>query len=196
MESTSVINNVNNTAESITEVTSGKDNFTGNINRKNPAVENLIARVGSGLYQYLKSNSFPEESGFLVISPNQHYYYDEEDLKNIRSLLNLNKLNNIKHLDRFLHNLFRVLPAGANFIGCFHDSKKLNGNNKYLFYQPSVLLNKFRNFLDSRTDHYINRDEVFGLLKLNGFKVLNMNEINGVTYFYSRMVAERVDLRA
>lgn len=196
MESTSVTNNVNNTAESIAEVTSAKDNFTGNINRMNPAVANLIARVGSDLYQYLKSNSFPEESGFLVISPNQHYYYDEEDLKNIRSLLNLNKLNNIKHLDRFLHNLFRVLPAGANFVGCFHDSKKLIGNNKYLFYQPSMLLNKFRNFLDSRTDHYINRDEVFGLLKLNGFKVLNMTEINGVTYFYSQMIAERVELRA
>lgn len=196
MESTSVTNNINNTAESIAEVTSDKDNFTGNINKMNPAVENLIARVGSDLYQYLKSNSFPEESDFLVISPNQHYYYDEEDLKNIRSLLNLNKLNNIKHLDRFLHNLFRVLPAGANFVGCFHDSKKLNGNNKYPFYQPSVLLSKFRKFLDSRTDHYINRDEVFGLLKLNGFKVLNMTEINGVTYFYSQMIAERVELRA
>lgn len=196
MENVSVINNGTNTAENIAEVTSGKDNFTGKINSMNPAVANLIAKVGTDLYQYLKSNSFPEESGFLLISPNQHYYYDEEDLKNIRSLLNLNKLNNIKHLDRFLHNLFRVLPAGANFIGCFHDSKKLNGNNKYPFYQPSVLLNKFRNFLDSRTDHYINRDEVFGLLKLNGFKVLNMTEIDGVTYFYAQMVAERVELRA
>ena len=147
MEKISVINNAGNTPESLVKVTSDRNNITGNINRINPAVENLINKVGADLYQYLKSNSFPEESGFLVISPNQHYYYDEEDLKNIRSLLNLNKLNNIKHLDRFMHNLFRVLPAGANFIGCFHDSKKLNGNTKYPFYQPSVLLNKFRNFL-------------------------------------------------
>ncbi len=196
MENISVINNGNNSAESIAEVFSGNGNISGNNNTMNPMVADLIAKVGSDLYQYLKNNGFPEDSGFLLISPNQHYYYDEEDLKNIRSLLNLNKLNNIRHLDRFLHNLFRILPAGANFIGCFHDSKKLNGNNKYPLYQPSVLLNKIRNFLDSRTDHYINRDEVFALLKLNGFKVLNMTEINGVTYFYSQMIAERVELRA
>jgi len=196
MENIPVLNNGYNSAETVTEVTSNKDKVSGKSNSINHAAQNLIAMVGTDLYQYLKSNSFPEESDFIVISPTKHYYYDENDLKNIRSLVNLNKLNNIKHLDKFLHILFRVLPAGANFIGCFSDSKKLNGSNKYPFYQPSVLLNKFKNFLDSRTDHYINRDEVFGLLKLNGFKVLNMTEINGITYFYSQMVAERVELRA
>lgn len=196
MENISVLNNGHISAETVTEVVSNKDKLASKISSADPGAQNLIAMLGTDLYQYLKNNSFPEESGFIVISPNQHYYYDENDLKHIRSLVNLNKLNNIKHLDKFLHILFRVLPAGANYIGCFSDSKKLNGRNKYPFYQPSVLLNKFKNFLDSRTDHYINRDEVFGLLKLNGFKVLNMTEINGITYFYSQMAAERIELRA
>jgi hypothetical protein len=58
------------------------------------------------------------------------------------------------------------------------------------------LLNRFRNFLDSKTDHYINRDEAFELLSLNGFKVINMTEINGLTYFYAQTRGENAELRA
>lgn len=196
MENISVLKSPLDLIDNVGVAAPARKKASGDNTSLNPAIANLISGIGGNLYQYLKSNDFPEESDFILIAPNQHYYYDESDMKNIRSLINLKKLNNIKHLEKFLHNLYRVLPPGANFIGCFSDSRKLNRNRKVHFYQPSVLLNRFRNFLDSRTDHYINRDEVFGLLSVNGFKVMNMTEINGLTYFYSQTGAEQVGLRA
>ncbi|MGI6338848.1 MAG: hypothetical protein ACOXZV_05645 [Bacteroidales bacterium] len=195
MENVSAINRPLDLLNNIAETAPVRQKASG-VSNLSPALANLIAKTGGNFYNYIKSNGFPEDSEFIVISPNQHYYYDESDMRSVKSLINLNKLNNIKHLDKFLHNLYKVMQPGSNFIGCFSDSKKLSRNHKIYFYQPSVLLNRFRNFLDSKTDHYINRDEAFELLSLNGFKVINMTEINGLTYFYAQTRGENAELRA
>ncbi len=197
MENVSVINRPLDLTETFAETTPVRQKVSGDSSALSPAISNLIAGIGGNLYQYLNSNGFPEDSDFIVISPNQHYYYDESDMRNIRSLIHLKKLNNIKHINKFLHNLNRVLPPNANFIGCFSDSRKLkNRKHKIHFYRPSILLDILKNFLDSKTDHYINRDQVFELLSLNGFKVMNMTEINGLTFFYSQTGGDQLELRA
>jgi len=156
----------------------------------NPAIKTLIAEGGLSFYRYLKSINLSRESEILVLPSNHHYFYDGKELSDIRILVNLKKLNLIKHLDMFLNTLVRILPPNTNFVGCFSDSKTLN-NNGFSFYHPTRLLNRLANFLDSRTDQVMDKNDVSELLRKNGFETIDMKEMNGLTYFYSQKVNDK-----
>jgi hypothetical protein len=50
--------------------------------------------------------------------------------------------------------------------------------------------------MDSKTDHIIDKKDVSELLKKSGFKVVDMTEINGLTFFYSQNVRQPVEIKA
>jgi hypothetical protein len=110
-----------------------------------------------------------------------HYYYDYEELREVKTLINLKKINLIKHLDDFLHTLCYGLSPKANFIGCFSDRKTQKGVSLI-----SRLYKKFINFLDSRIEVDIDSKDFSKLLESYGFKIIDMTEINGLTYFRSQ----------
>ena len=139
------------------------DNYDINFQRKrvsfrstgfNPAIVNMVAEAGINFYSYLKNIGLSKEPDLMILSSKHHYYCDGEELKSVKTLINLKKLNLIKHLDMFLFTLIRILPQDANFIGCFSDSKALKGS-AFPFYKPLRLFNRFINFLDSSSDHNI-----------------------------------------
>ena len=182
MENTSVFNNNYSMNDNINETNFNGEKISYGRTSFSPAIGNMIAEGGENFFNYLKSHGLTKDPNLMVLSSNHHYYYDYTDLQNVRTLINLKKLNLIKHLDKFLHTLFRILPPNANFIGCFSDSKTQKGIG-FPFYQPSRVLNKFINFLDSRTDRNMDKHDVSKLLKTHGFKIVDMTEINGQTYF-------------
>ena len=178
----------------------GNDNINLNKERTSfgrtgfsPAIINMVAEAGINFYSYLKNIGLSKEPDLMILSSKHHYYCNEKELKSVRTLINLKKLNLIKHLDMFLFTLVRILPQNANFIGCFSDSKALKGN-EFHFYQPSGLFNRFINFLDSSTDHNMDKNEVSEILKRNGFKIVDMTEMNGLTYFYSQKISGQIEL--
>jgi hypothetical protein len=146
----------------------------------------LTAEGGKNFFRYLKSFNLFKEPELLILSPNIHFYYDENDLKGVKTFLILKKLNLIKDLDTFLHTVFNILPENVNFVGCFSDSKSIDGNG-FL----SGLSTRFNNFLDSKTDHNMDKKDVSDLLEKHGFKIIDMTEINGLTFFYSQTVAQK-----
>ena len=175
-----------------------------NLNRKrtsygsagfSPAIVNMVSEAGETFFRYLKKIGLSKEPDLIVLSSKHHYFYDENELKSVSTLINLKKLNLIKHLDAFLFTLIRILPQNANFIGCFSDIKALNGNTIH-FYEPLRLFNRFINFLESKTDNNMDRNKVLEILERNGFKIVDMTEMNGLTYFYSQKTSEQVELIA
>ncbi len=102
----------------------------------------------------------------LILSPSNHYYYEENDFKNVRTIVNLIKLNTINNLDTFFTTLIRVLPPNINFVGCFSDSKPFIGN-RFL----SDLSTRVNNLLDLRTDRLMDKKDVSKLLGRYGFRV-------------------------
>ena len=148
----------------------------------NPVRDKLVFEGGESFVNYLERRGFMNDSDLLVLSSKHHFYYDNKDLEGVSVLVNIRKLNHIKHLDSFLHVIFRVLPSDARFIGCFSDNRnhKINGSP---FYRPRMFYKKFIDFLDSRTDKSMSRNEVEEILDSHGFKVVDMTEINGLTYF-------------
>ena len=151
----------------------------------NPVHDNLILEGGENFLEYLKWLELAHEPNLLVLSSRHHFFYDQNDLKGVKVLVNLKKLNLIKHLDSYLHILFRVLPPEANFIGCFSDSRNHRRNGSP-FFRTSMFYKKFLDFLDYRTNRNMNRNEVVELLDSHGFGIIDMTEINGMTYFNTR----------
>jgi hypothetical protein len=153
----------------------------------NPSIFILIADVGLNFFRFLKSLGMSGEPNLVVLSSKDNYSCNEHELKDARIIINLKKLNLIKHLDLFLNSLVRILPPDTRFIGYFSDEKAIGGSG----FNPVSLwcfLNRLINLFGSGRNHIMNRNEVMELLEKNGFKTLNMKEMNGFTYFISQNV--------
>jgi hypothetical protein len=73
------------------------------------------------------------------------------------------------------------LPPNVNFVGCFSDNKTLKWNGLV-----SNLSNKINNILDSKTDHFLDKEDVSELLEKYGFKIIDMTEMDVLILFYSQ----------
>ena len=143
----------------------------------------LTAEGGKNFFLYLKYFNLLKEPDLLIISPNIHFYYEENDFTSVRTLILLKKLNLIKDLSTFMYIISHILPDNVNFIGCFFDSKMYNENG-YL----SGLLTRFNNLLNFRIYHNMHKRDVSELLEKCGFKIVDMTEMHGLTFFYSQNV--------
>ena len=152
-----------------------------------PSIFVLIAEVGLNFFRFLKSLGMSGERNLVVLSSKDSYSCNEDELKDVRVLINLKKLNLIKHLDLFLNSLVRTLPPDTRFIGYFSDEKDIERDG-FIPFNLWRFLNRLYNFFSSGTNHLMNRNEVRELLEKNGFKTLNMKKMNGFTYFISQNV--------
>ena len=160
--------------------------------RISPVLENIRSEAGIGLIQYLHFLKLEKEPNLMALSSIHHYFYDSDDLKNIKTLINLKKLNNIKSLGSFLQNVVRILPQEAIFIGYFRND---TGNRSvFSFYQTTKFFNGVVNYFDSRTDRSLTKDDVSRLLEEHKLKVVDITDINGMTYFCSRNYSQSPEI--
>lgn len=154
------------------------------ISRINPVLENIRSEAGTDFIQYLHYLQLEKEPNLMALSSIHHYYYDFNDLRSIKTLVNLKKLNNIKSLGNFLQTIVRILPQEAIFIGYF---KNDTGNRSvFSHYQFTKLFNGLVNYFDSKTEISLTKNDVSKLLEENKLKVFDITDINGMTYFCSR----------
>jgi hypothetical protein len=153
--------------------------------------------------KYIEILGLEKESNLVVLSSLHHYYYDAEEMVNVKTVVNIKELNQIKQIKDFLHSIFHIIPSGSNFIGCFVNNKKqsgfaLNTNSSDFYYKrnsdaiengiasSSPFLNMIYNMIDSKTNKYMSERSVTLLLEEHGFKVLDMTELDGLTYFCAK----------
>ena len=111
--------------------TTGGEKRTARVTGFGGSVATLISEGGVNFFRYLKKRGMSGAAGLIVLSSKKHYYYDENDLKRVRVLVNLRRLNVIKHLDMFLNTLVRILPPETSFIGYFSDHKSARESGSY-----------------------------------------------------------------
>ncbi len=160
----------------------GKNTTLMDENQNNPVFDSLAAEGGENFFHYINWLGLAKDPNLMVLSSVHHYYYDFNDLKGVKTLINLKQLNQINHIDSFLNNVFRVLPEKANFVGCFKDNK-INSGIAVPFYQSFKFLNGLINLIDSKTDKFMTRRDVIKLLENHSFRIVDMTEISRVTYF-------------
>jgi hypothetical protein len=168
----------------------------------NEAVDILITEGGEDFYNYLKRIGLAKDPGLIVLSSQHNYYYDSEEMDSMKTVVNLTEFNRIKQIKSLLHSHLHFLPKGCNFIGCFENNKKVErytlsdrsgdrekkGNfdlcelgilSRYPF------INMLYSMMDSKTNAYMSEESVILMLGIHGFKVMDMTEFKGLTYFHS-----------
>jgi hypothetical protein len=168
--------------------------------KSNPVLRTLKNEEGENFANYIDQLGLAIDPNLVVLSSLHHYYYDAEEMTNVKTVVNLKELNQIKQLKDFLHSIYHILPSGCSLIGCFINNKKqsgfiLNTNPTDTYYKrnsdaiengiasSSPFLNMIFNVIDSKTNKYMSDRSVSMLLREHGFKVLDMTEYDGLTYF-------------
>ncbi len=147
---------------------------------------------GKNFFRYLKTFNLAKDPDLLILPAINHYYFDEKELKNVRTLVNLKNLNQIKELNSFLYTLIHILPENANFLGYF-SYNKFSFTGDGLFTGLSTRINKF---LDLKTDHNLDKKEFSDRLQKFGFRIIDMTEMNGLVYFYAQKASNTSRLSA
>lgn len=169
----------------------------------NEAIDRLITEGGESFYNYVDWIGLAKDPNLIVLSSKYNYYYDSEEFNHVKTVINLKEFNRIKQIKGLLHSHLDQLPGGCNFIGCFVNNRKVDryslpgssySSDKTAGYDPVELglvsrfqfLNRLYNFMDLKTNSYMSEKSVSLLLSVHGFKVIDMTELNGLTFFHSR----------
>ena len=162
--------------------------------------EKLLSEGNEDFYSYLDWIGLSKYPDLLVLSASHHYYYDAEDMKGIKAVVNLKTINEIKQVKAFLNNIYDIIPERTYFLGYFRDSnyngsdlKKGNQVKKQQAIMAEAVengisssfpfLNMMYNILDQKTNRNMSKTYMRLLLKEAGFRVLDITELNGLTYF-------------
>jgi hypothetical protein len=178
MENISILEKRRTSNESKSRINSNDRQKVSKVSKKNEVTDKLAVEIDDNFLNYLNWHGLANEDKLLILSSRLHYYYDYEELKDVTTLINLKKLNLVKHLDDFLKSLYDGLSPKTNFVGCFADRNSQKGISK-----TSRLYKRFLNFLDSKIDVEIDSEDFSRVLESHGFKVIDMTVINGLTYF-------------
>jgi hypothetical protein len=178
--------------------------FTYDKNGRTRVFDNLVEEGCEHFFPYLDCVGLAKASDIVFLSSSHHFFYEEDELKDVKTVVNLKPLNNVKNIRSLLHSIYCLLPQKSNFVGCFVNNKKQNlfsdkkSNGNADSYENTIesripILNRMLNFIDQKTNRYLSPRMVSVILEESGLKVLDMTEINGLTYFYaskSRQSAE------
>ena len=145
---------------------------------------------------YIGWLGFINDPNMIILSSKHHFYYDPEELRNVNTIINLKELNQIKQIRNFLDTVSQSMQRNSNFIGYFTDNKqyinsKSNVNSSVLKAKDLLSANPFLsvafNLINSRINKYMSKKNVRLLLVENRFKVLDMTDLNGFTYFHAQV---------
>lgn len=167
--------------------------------------EELSETAREDLISFLVQRGLTTGSQMLVIPSTHHFFYDAEDLKGVKTVINLKQLNHIRDMKGFLKTIAELLPQRSNFVGCFTDNKARSGfsdkyNNIPGYHTDKAdafengiesripFINRMYSLMDLRTNRYLTKRIVTSLLVGFGFRVEGMTELNGMTYFYTRKI--------
>jgi hypothetical protein len=177
-----------------------------NANRErklNILFEELTDEVREDLITYLNRMGLAGEAQILVIPSTRHYFYDAEDLRGIKTVINLKQLNHVREIREFLRKISEMLPYNSSFVGCFIDNKSQTGfSDKYSnlpkqlsekaeAYENGIesripFINRMYSFIDAKTNRYLTKKTVSHLLEECSLQLVGMTELNGLTYFCTR----------
>jgi hypothetical protein len=192
-------------------LTARKDNNVSDHSRSaySATQYNIIVRrqhenIPGNFSDYLGKLHMSKDRNLIVLSTN-HYYYEAEDLKRLKVLVNVKQLNDIKDIRDFLFSISSVMPAKSYFIGCFFDNKKRNnffsdphkpGREIAGQFDPAEngissripFLNMIYSLVDFKTNRYMTKTTFNLHLEEAAFKLQDITEIEELTYFCAQKV--------
>lgn len=172
----------------------------------NPLYNDLMNEAGEDFVRYLESFNLLESRNFILLSSKRHYLYGPEELRLVKTVINLKPINQIEQINYTLRTMNRVLPMKGSFVGCFVDYKTIKNSvlqinsskiaylllmmhwidNRFISQIP--LINKVQYIMNPKKMKSLTSLETQRLLVNNGFSVKDITEISGITYFISQKI--------
>lgn len=161
--------------------------------------ELIEQKFGKEVYQFIDENiNDLDHNGIILSTTNQ---FNIDNLNNLKYIVNLSLINNIRYINKFLIAVNTKLNINGVFIGCaetFTSRRKRKKINKipiigqiYLFLEfiflrvfPKIwLLKKIFFFITRGKNRLLSKAEILGRLVSSGFEIINYKTINGKLYF-------------
>lgn len=141
-------------------------------------IAKLNSKGGRNFFNYLRAIDLIYEPDILVLPSENHFYYDQSEIKNATTIIFQKKLNLVEDLENYLPELNKVLTSGTNFIGYFSDTD--TDEDSFL----SRLVRKgLTKMINTGPEIILGSKDVVRILEMNGFSIPDMRRIRGLTYF-------------
>jgi hypothetical protein len=171
----------------------------------NEAIGNLITEGGDDFYNYVNRIGLAKDPGLIVLSSQHNYFYDNEEMSKAKTVIDLTELNHIKEIKILLQSYLHFMPQRSNFVGCFVNNKKfgsygIRNNSSFSrniktseavelgIVSRNPFINMLYSMMDLKTNTYLSERRVTIMLGVYGFKVLEFQELNGLTFFHSQKI--------
>lgn len=174
-----------------------------NLRAAGTAIDTLTAEGGPAFLEYVSRLGLVQEQDMVILSFRQHFYFEAEEFKRARTLVNLTELNKITTVKDFFRSCYLIMPRESNLLGRFIDNKDngrygLNSNSSAFtegdyfddienaIFSRIPFINRLYSIMDSRPNAWMTKSSVSGLLLDYGFKVMDMTVLSGLTYFHAK----------
>ncbi|HNT92768.1 MAG: hypothetical protein KDB91_05195 [Bacteroidales bacterium] len=148
----------------------------------------IMVLCGFRFFRYLWGAGISSDNRMIILSSHEGANWGCGGFRSASTLINLRRLDLIRHLEMFISSLVSLLPQGATFVGRF--AQHSNGSAGKVNQGSNSGLLKRISWNGSEACQYLNRDRVSELLEDNGLVIINMTEISGMTYFHG---VKRID---
>lgn len=210
---TEALGNTSNTYADQPFSMNSRRNSSSGESRLSQLLSELTTEVRHDLISYMERIGLVNDPAILVISSSRHFFYDAEDIKGVKLIVNLKQLNYVREIRDFLRKISELLPRESSFVGCFIDNKSQNGfSDKYSnlpknlsekaeVYENGIesripFINRMYSFIDLKTNRYLTKRTVTNLLEECNLQVIGMTELNGLTYFHTRKRSAQIGMMA
>ncbi len=170
--------------------------------------EFIIDEMGQAEYLYMKQFINPENPHHLVISTTTKFNIDKQPDNFFEAIVNLQRINDIRFINKFFESINVKLPNNGLFIGCVEtkNQRKERIFQKYppvfnsIYYSFDFILKrifpkfwltkKLYFFLTRGQNRVITRAETLGRLYSCGFEVVDEHFFPGRFFFVCRKIKE------
>ena len=171
--------------------------------------DNLIIReAGKNVYNYLSEHCYINESNVGLISTTTPLNIENLQIKNIRTIINLKKVNDMRYINKFFETVNKKLPEAGIFMGCAETNKqrykRISAKFSHFIGKIAIILDfiltriilklpciKYIYFsLTQGRGQMLSKAEVLGRLIRCGFEIIEFKEINDLTYFVVMKTSE------
>ncbi len=159
--------------------------------------ENIAPKLSALIERWTRHDAFDllgSRRTYNLVEPDTHYDLDLVETETDQ-IVHLDRLNDLRYINKFLEATNQKLPIGGQFIGCVETSKQRENRLKmnrveyaidYFKHRVWPKLPRLKKLYFRWTkgkNRVISEMETFGRLYSCGFKVLDAQQIDGMLYF-------------
>ncbi|MCK5136477.1 MAG: sugar transferase [Bacteroidales bacterium] len=170
--------------------------------------EAIIEECGEKADAYIEDHVNLEDKRTLVISTLTRFNILRQPENHFETIVNLRRINDIQHLNRFFEAVNHKLPHEGRFIGCAETARQrlrrilrkyppvINWIIYTLDYIVKRIFPKFYPtrwiyfFLTRGNNRVLTQAEILGRLYACGFEVTQENFVNGLYFFVTKRIKE------